>query len=149
MKKRATSGFTLIEVMVVVAIIGLLATVILASLNQAQMRSRDAVRLADIKQVQNALELYADEHNGTYPIVPTSFVYELGSTLVPNYIRVLPEDPVRTGGNRYRYYTVSAANGSSYSILVNLEYDDPTIGWCVIKLGVGYVTWDVYPACES
>jgi prepilin-type N-terminal cleavage/methylation domain-containing protein len=141
-------GFTLIEVMTVVAIIGLLSTFIFASMSEAQRRSRDAKRLADIKQVQNALELYADEHGGAYPLVPTSFVFQLASSLVPNYIRVLPEDPVRTGGNRYRYYTVDATNGSSYTILVNLETDDPATGWCRIKLGIGYVTWDQYPACD-
>ena len=59
-------GFTLIELLVVVAIIGILATVVLGSLSESRKRARDAGRLAEIKQMQNALELYYLD-NGTYP----------------------------------------------------------------------------------
>src|SRR3989344_2966865 len=60
------AGFTLIELLVVIAIIGLLASIVLASLNTARRKSRDARRLADIKQIQVALELYFDA-KGEYP----------------------------------------------------------------------------------
>lgn len=60
-------GFTLIELLVVVAIIGLLSSIVLASLNQARARARDAVRIQGLAQIQNALVLYADDHDGRYP----------------------------------------------------------------------------------
>lgn len=146
----ARRGFTLIELLTVVSIIALLAAAILASMAEAQQRSRDATRLSHIKQLQSALEFYAQEHDGQYPLVTTSVVSasELQTALVPSYIQVLPTDPVRTGGNGYRYYTASASNASSYSIVINLETDDPDIDWCLIKLGAGYPNWDQYPACE-
>jgi prepilin-type N-terminal cleavage/methylation domain-containing protein len=59
-------GFTMIELMVVVAIIGILATLILASLGGAKAKTRDARRLSDIKEFQGALENYFAEH-GHYP----------------------------------------------------------------------------------
>ena len=66
--KGARHGFTLIELLVVIAIIGILASVVLASLNSARRKSRDARRLADIKQIQVALELYFDSNANAYPV---------------------------------------------------------------------------------
>ncbi|MEK9175103.1 MAG: type II secretion system protein, partial [Patescibacteria group bacterium] len=60
-------GFTLIELLVVIAIIGILASVVLASLNSARAKSRDARRIADVKQIQLALELYYDANAQHYP----------------------------------------------------------------------------------
>ena len=64
MKKR--SGFTLIELLVVIAIIGLLSTLAVVALNSARQKSRDAKRVADVKQFQTALELYFNDENA-YP----------------------------------------------------------------------------------
>lgn len=64
--KSKCCGFTLIELLVVVAIIGVLASVVLASLNTARARGRDARRLADVKQIQSALEMYFNDY-GYYP----------------------------------------------------------------------------------
>lgn len=59
-------GFTLLELLVVIAIIGLLATVAVASLQSARAKARDAVRLADIAELQKGLELFYDKW-GVYP----------------------------------------------------------------------------------
>jgi prepilin-type N-terminal cleavage/methylation domain-containing protein len=59
-------GFTLIELLVVIAIIALLSSVVLASLTSARMKSRDARRTSDLKQIQTALELFYDS-KGRYP----------------------------------------------------------------------------------
>ncbi|HYF97459.1 MAG TPA: prepilin-type N-terminal cleavage/methylation domain-containing protein [Coxiellaceae bacterium] len=66
MQKIKQFGFTLIELLVVIAIIGILASVVLVSLNSARAKSRDAKRVADIKQIQLALELFYND-NGNYP----------------------------------------------------------------------------------
>jgi len=64
--KKANKGFTLIELLVVIAIIGLLSTLAVVALNSARQKSRDSKRVADLKQVQTALELYFADENG-YP----------------------------------------------------------------------------------
>lgn len=86
MKTSTKKGFTLIELLVVIAIIGILSAVVLASLNTARLKSRDAKRVADIKQIQVALELYFDD-NTSYPTV-------LEGNLNPTYIPVIPVDPL-------------------------------------------------------
>ena len=65
--RSSSRGFTLIELLVVIAIIGLLASVVLVSLNSARQKSRDARRLADIKQMANAMEIYFSDCK-SYPI---------------------------------------------------------------------------------
>lgn len=63
---RDPKGFTLIELLVVIAIIGILSSVVLVSLNTARAKARDANRMAALKSIMLALELYYDKH-GAYP----------------------------------------------------------------------------------
>lgn len=58
MKQKQQKGFTLIELLVVISIVGFLAALILISLNNARIKSRDIKRVADIKQLMSGLELY-------------------------------------------------------------------------------------------
>jgi prepilin-type N-terminal cleavage/methylation domain-containing protein len=63
MKRKA---FTLVELLVVIAIIGLLSTVAIVSLGTARAKSRNAKRVADVKQLVTAFSMGLDA-NGTYP----------------------------------------------------------------------------------
>ena len=65
-KANLTRGFTLIELLVVVSIIGMLASVILVSLQGARNKARDIKLIAEVKELQKALELYRLD-NGKYP----------------------------------------------------------------------------------
>jgi prepilin-type N-terminal cleavage/methylation domain-containing protein len=68
--KRHNHGFTLVELLVVISIIGLLASIVLVSVNSARSKARDSRRISDIRQLMIALELYYDS-NGHYPISGT------------------------------------------------------------------------------
>lgn len=59
-------GFTLIELVIVIAIIGILASIVLVGLGGFRANARDAKRIAEIGQMQNALELYFGKC-GYYP----------------------------------------------------------------------------------
>lgn len=88
-------GFTLIELLVVIAIIGLLSTLAVVALNSARSKSRDAKRIADIKQIQTALELYFNEWN-SYPLQGTAGV--MASGLLGTFMTLIPSAPIPADG---------------------------------------------------
>ncbi len=55
---RTRRGFTLIEILIVVAIIGILSSVALVGLRGGRGRANDARRISDLRQTQHAIELY-------------------------------------------------------------------------------------------
>lgn len=64
--KRKHGGLTLIEAIIIVAILALLVILALVSVSQARRRARDTTRIADIQQIRNALLIYAATR-ATYP----------------------------------------------------------------------------------
>jgi type II secretory pathway pseudopilin PulG len=96
--------------LVVIAIIGILSSVVIASMNSARKKARDARRISDINQIQKALEMFYDA-NQNYA---TST-----SQLVPLYLPKLPTDPM---GAAYAYSALGTlATCSSYHIGTALE----------------------------
>jgi len=126
-KKKNQDGFTLIELLVVVAIIGILATIVLVSLNTARMKARDVRRVADLRQVALALEMYYDDNTSTgYPGSSGSNQWDpcggsnaLEDALEPNYMASVPCDP---GTETYEYWVAPSKNG--YVLKAALENPD-------------------------
>ncbi|MCK9438985.1 MAG: FISUMP domain-containing protein [Patescibacteria group bacterium] len=116
-KKRA---FTLIELLVVIAIIGILATLAVVALQQARQNARDAKRMADMKQIHTALELFANKY-GRYP---TQEEWNSGSivssTSQETFMYSIPTAPTPADGdcleasNTYTY--IPQNNGATYTI---------------------------------
>lgn len=97
--RNAVAGFTLIELSVVISIIGLLSSVVLASLNTARAKARDSRRMSDLRNIQLALELYYDKY-GTYKVTGGGWNgggqgflgYENGADYPKAVTRVLQEE---------------------------------------------------------
>lgn len=120
MFKAKKRGFTLIELLVVIAIIGILATLAVVALQQARQNARDSKRMADMKQLQTALELFFNE-NGRYP---TTEEWNSGSIISSStgelFMYSIPTAPTPADGsclsasNSYTY--IPAVDGSTYTI---------------------------------
>lgn len=89
---RNYKGFTLIELLVVIAIIGILASIVMVSLVSAREKARDAKRVADIKNIQLALETYYND-NLRYTTAVTQ--------VAPTYMSVVPKDPLTNLDYKY------------------------------------------------
>lgn len=117
-KKFKQSGFTFIELLVVVSIIGILTAIIIANLQTARKKSRDASRVANALIIQESLERYFDA-NRSYPTAL--------SDLVPNYLPVLPKDPLGAPGCsglincNYFYAYYPASSPTYYHLGITLE----------------------------
>ena len=122
-------GFTLIEILIVVAIIALLASSVLIGFAPAQRQGRDTRRIGDLRQVQYALELYYSKC-GYYPgsaqagtpcgnFSQVSTWATLSAALTGSNIGVpkVPNDP--SSSRTYLYGTDNI--GSSYVIGAVLE----------------------------
>lgn len=126
--KKSSQGFSLIELLVVIAIIGILVTIVTVSLSSSRAKSRDAKRVADIKNIELALRLYYTD-NGYYPLNIYT-VSGLFAALSPNYLPRVPTDP-SSGANysftAYRYgasgacTTTGAGRPVTYHLGADLE----------------------------
>lgn len=141
---RARQAFTLVELLVVIAIIGLLSSVAVVSLSGARTKARDAKRVADIAQLQKALELYysvnsqypgsggATAPNAGWSTSNDSSWASLQTQLGP-YIATLPKDPIQSAAGWagtagvYAYSYDSIGGGCPYQwymIVYQLETAD-------------------------
>ena len=114
------SGFTIVELIIVIVIIGILAAITLVTYTSVQQRARDSARTVDITEVQKALERYRAA-NGAYPSAGadgTAYALtSLSGALVPTYLDKIPTAP---SGLAYEYIR-GAVGTDSYGIRMGYE----------------------------
>ena len=106
-------GFTLLELLVSMAIIGLLASFVLTAIYTAREKARDTERLAELRELQAALE-FTYSRDGTYPVSHWTCSHEANwdsgalANAINEYMNQMPTDPINGSTGR-------SANGSDYN----------------------------------
>ena len=131
MKRRLNSGFTIIEMLIVVTILSLLAGILLPVLEQEAARARDGRRAGDLRSVASALTTYKSL-NGTYP--NTNDEWHGDSTayggygydasgyipgIVPDLLPYLPKDPNPAYPNGTGAGYMYRSNGLDFKFVIN------------------------------
>jgi len=132
-------GFTLIETLVVVGIVGILISLSVAGLRGAQSSARDSQRKTDLQDIRSALEIYKTDC-GVYPSEPLPW----GGQLIGNdgancpasnvYMTQVPQDPQNaTKGYKYEYVT----NGTftTYALCAKAENSSTSPTTCAGAVG--------------
>lgn len=124
------NAFTLIELLIVIAIIGILAGLIVVNLGGVRERGRDTQRKNDMKQLQTALRLYYNDYQ-TYPASDTDYqivvdsndlAWGIDSFTLDNtiYMQDLPADPLAYDIYSYHYWR-NSTNGDRFCAWAMLE----------------------------
>src|SRR3989344_9085541 len=111
-KKTKNEGFTLVELLVVMAIIALLAGLSLFALQGARSQGRDAKRKSDLETIRSALEIYKADCN-VYPASipnPGNKITGTCTGSTNTYLEDTPGDP--STGNKYPY----SSSGTTYRL---------------------------------
>jgi type II secretion system protein G len=131
MKPFSHKGFTLLEILIVLAILGILATLLMANYFTSLKKGRDLKRKHDLDQVKMALKLfYSDEQrypddngggriNEACSSLPCTWGSSLFGTTANPYMRQLPRDP---SGPTSGYYYRQTENGDNFELHACLEY---------------------------
>jgi len=128
MKNSTYKGFSLVEILVVVALIAILATITIVAINPAKnfADTRNTQRSADVSTILNAVTQYtaeADQGNtiadlGTIPTCPTATeigtgtgLVNLTTTLVDEYVVAIPMDPSEGTAENTGYNICTTTSG--------------------------------------
>lgn len=145
-------GFTIVELLIVIVVIGILAAITIVAYNGIQKRAQDSRRANDIASLQKALELYKVQ-NGSYPphiasstaTVPSGFAGSYGSVAPYSYsvvtdgtwmknlvdskiISSAPVDPLNNNSNFYMYWTSGPSGIAGCTEYYTLVVESPGAG---------------------
>ncbi len=129
---KTNNGFTLIELMIVIAIIALLSTVVLSALNSARTRGFDASVKSNLSNIRPQADLYYDNNGtsyGTFVAASCPATVTAGSVFSNQNIISGIANALLAGGNGTR----CVASDTAYAIAVGLKTAGQS--WCIDSLG--------------
>jgi prepilin-type N-terminal cleavage/methylation domain-containing protein len=135
-----SKGFTLIEVLVVIVIIGVLSAIVLSASNSARVKAEDLAIKANLDSVRTSAEFYYDTYN-SYGTTITSYSCTVGSpdplfVYTPIYNALLEAERISNNNGLCILADSTGLNAkaNSWAISVPLK-SDPQKSWCVDSSG--------------
>jgi type II secretion system protein G len=126
MPRAQERGFTLIEMMIVVAIIAILVAILVPNFMRARAQAQTAACEANLKEIATALELYQTDHE-QYPDTSGATNATATDPSLGQYLRQTPVDPVNPAGF-YQYQVSNYSSGNaSYTIICPGSHDPATL----------------------
>jgi len=123
-KKRTNIGFTLIETLVVVAIIGIIASMIIVSLLSVRNKARDVKRKAELSEIGRFLVMSCylpDSGDGDYDLMPIAQELLAKNPQYSQYLKMIPRDPKSGSDSESGYRYIVSDSGSKCAVYANLE----------------------------
>tara|TARA_B100001971_G_C17687917_1_gene285527 strand:- start:9 stop:422 length:414 start_codon:yes stop_codon:yes gene_type:complete len=122
---KTKRGFTILELLVVLAIIAIGSTIVFTHFSTIQEKSRDGRRMSDMNEITKALNIYY-AGNSQFPVVTSEVIIDSTDVFSVELegdgsIKETPKDPQHPTLT-YRY--ISASGGSSYTLTFCLETDN-------------------------
>lgn len=131
--KKTNKGFTLIELTIVIAIIGILSAVVLVNLQTSRQRGEDSKREQSMRAVRTALELYGEknkyDYSGLFIVAPPASSHtdtncnlfdDVAQKLVNlKYLSAVPTDPRDTAAGPTCYKLAVILNNATYGTIVS------------------------------
>lgn len=139
-RQKSTFGFTLLELIVVIAVLGVLATVLLVALNPIQQfaRGRDTGRISAVTQLGRAMEAYSASRSGDYPDESATWATDLVNageiSIAPSAVTYSISGIVACTTNAQNgfCYDASAATGTAPVIVYARLEANANISRCVV-----------------
>lgn len=121
-------GFTLLELMIVVAIIAILAGILIPNFTHARAQAQTAACEANLREIATAFELYYAD-NQVYPAGSNTKI--IATTIASggvSYLSTVPQDPsAATTGANYTFTSSATANPPGYTIMCPGSHDPQTL----------------------
>ena len=136
-RQKKSQGFTLIELLVAIAIIVILSVIIIANVATSRAKSRDTIRIGDVKQLQQAIQTYFS----TCYAYPASLSNLSSDCTGAKLLTSIPIDP----STKLNYAYATSSSPMKFHVCATLETNTSTNG----RAGIGAIPGAVSDSCDG